>query len=125
MNEVPSIELCKRMAELGICQDAQKLWYAWLYPDKWMLLDYKIVSDKCVIAPTLSVLLEALPEVIQDGCDMYLKIQKYTSLWSLYWSGYAEGEEIYFGIPILKIEDKHIPNAVAKALISLAEKKGI
>lgn len=104
---VPSRELCEEMASLGICQDWAELWLV-----KLGITGENIITDKAdyadikggIIAPMLPRMIEELPK---DGYAIV--IQPFEDVWSIR----------NLMTRRVDVEDKHLPNAVAKALIAI------
>lgn len=115
-----SRELAQRMAELGICQDGAELWWSRYQLGVWKVIDEKDKeweeetfkgTEACsyIIAPTLPRMMEELPDFwhIYRVVDIDKK-----QTW------YIEDNDNEF-----EFSDKNLLNAVAKALIAIAEGK--
>lgn len=141
--EVPNLELCKHLKELGYPQDGK----GWYWAKKWRYFhgniksyppsyDEKVILDTAiwlleflqnepsysdyVRAPTCRELGEWLPAKIETkGFDFYLIITRTTS-WEIYYAfDMVNSQTILAGS---MQEDDVEPNARAKMLIWLAEK---
>lgn len=108
---VPSRELCEEIARLGICQDNPELW--WTKP---RIIDnrekeFRLCKDNdgyefAVVAPTLYRIMEEFKILVSPENG---QIDAIISSVILYWLN-GEGE-------------KHLPNALAKALIAIRKDK--
>lgn len=98
-----SRELAQRMAELGICQDAPELFWYWCHAEK----SYKLWPDSTdgndIIAPTLPRMME---EILDKVINLHIA-------WNDEYGVWFDSNEIF--------TDAHLPNAIAKILIALAE----
>lgn len=123
---VPDRELCERLRDAGICQDEPELWWFNASTRTDALRDKKfnrweVMStetgwekafmngkmDKC-IAPTLPMMMEELePE---------MSVTKDNGYWKVICEGYK-----FFNM----WTDKHLPNAVALALLKIAKEKKV
>ena len=114
--EVPSLELCKKLKELGYPQDGGG-WY-WDTKDRILVFTWEEeVIDDLVKAPTVAEMGEWLPPVInlKEG-DIYLEIYKLPkNLWILSYCF-----EDSFICPIA-VDGETEANARAKMLICLVE----
>ena len=104
----PSREICEEMARLGICQDEPELFYMNCQDDinkSWILVKGNPYVEH-IIAPTLPRMMEELPDFLEvyKGLDGV-------------WHCFTDRPKMFFDVT-----DKHLPNAVAKALIEV--KKG-
>lgn len=108
---VPSREICEELEKAGICQDEPKLFYVNFgivkeYPE------FRIEENShgfidSIIAPTIPRMMDELP----DESNIY-RCGSYWFVDTFYCCAEIEMEE----------KDKHLPNAVAKALLAI--KKG-
>ena len=104
----PSRELCEELARLGICQDEPELY--------WTTIDTRVsysVSDHKwghnIIAPTLPMLMSELPCGYSSGRGFPpCSAEETNIIWE------SNGEAFCW--------DKHLPDAIARALIAI--KKG-
>jgi len=118
-----SRELAEKMAQLGICQDEPELYwhrafgvecgFGWKVFEKTDSYNHSIQG---FIAPTLPRMMAELPfycDIFPFGED---SLSKTKDMWCV---KAATREPSHFWE--VTAEDKHLPNAVAKALISIKE----
>ena len=115
---VPSREICEELAKAGICQDDEGLfWSNYQYDEDigdyvfaeeyWRVIQYyKTRFSSDIIAPTLPRMMDQLPDCLEvyKGLDGV-------------WHCFMDRPKMFFDVT-----DKHLPNAVAKALLAI--KKG-
>ena len=114
---VPSIELCREMERLGICQEKPSLWFVYerehfsgglrIDAREPFLSDekppYSFPYQVKFIAPTVVEMMEALPE----GFSVHKKVVCFVV------------RDMRFISPIDYEPDKSLPNALAKALVQI------
>ena len=120
--EVPSLELCRKLKELGYPQDDGWYWvqeiFGYKYEWKLCLLvnsPYAVDSYK-IKAPTLGEMEEVLSakiDALRDGSDWFLRIEKWGDCWYVDLSKFA--------YCVCSEKGEKLPNAYAKMLIWLAE----
>ena len=105
---VPSRELCHRMQELGICQDDPELWYckSGQYYHLGTLNQHN--SEKDIIAPTLSRMIEGLPDNTHVSKIGFVCGEKHWRIMNP-------------SLKMIQFDDNSLPNAIAKALIAIKE----
>jgi len=102
---VPSIELCREMQTLNICQDKPSAWFD-RCTNQVTYIESKYASGyKEIIAPTVVEMMEALPGRVEVSKELMAEHE-----WC--WMVYCNNKGVLS-------EDKLLPNALAKALIAI------
>ena len=121
--EVPSLELCRKLKELGYPQDKTGFWWGYrahLKDDEQYVL---LFGNEILVgeldwwkAPTLGEMEEVLSakiDTLGDGSDWFLRIEKWGDRWYVDLSKFA--------YCVCSEKGEKLPNAYAKMLIWLAE----
>lgn len=123
--EVPSLELCQKMRELGFPQEGTcyyKTHNGTLFVLTWFDIGFTVneKDNEKVLAPTVSQMVSWLPECIGDIIDKHSDLNIFPDYGSWFCAYRPCGDS---DTPRFEIHGYSIADSVSKMLIHLAEQK--